>query len=122
MLAHDEQALFAARHQNVAALEEGIVAPAAAEARRVRANRYGVEEADLLGIEPVADVEHPEPALVIRLIDRVAHDIEIVVAGLVLGDVLAGEHRIVQLAHVPDQRAGAIHQTCLLYTSPSPRD
>src|SRR5690606_39937471 len=87
---------------------ERVVAPRAAEARRVGAVGHGVEVADLDGLERVADVDDAQPGLVVRLVHQVVADVQVVVAGLGGAEELAGELRVVQVLEVPDERTRAL--------------
>ena len=70
-----------------------------------------IEIADLFRMQPVGNVEDAQAADVVRLIHRVADQPEVVVGRLVLGDILAAEDRVLEIADVPDQRPGAVDKS-----------
>src|SRR2546426_12731650 len=70
-------------HRTDAALEEGVFPPRPLKTRLIGTDGMGIEEADLFGMQPIGDVEHPQAADVVRLVHRVADQPEVMVGRLV---------------------------------------
>ncbi len=88
------------------AREVGIDAPGSLEARPI-AGRVGVEEGHLTGHVEVGDVEDAQARGVVGLEDVVPLHVLVVVDRGPRGEVLADQLGVVQIGHVPDERACA---------------
>ena len=101
---HHKQPLTPTRHHHHPTLEERIVAPRPPERRQPRIIRHRIEEPDLHRILHIADVQHPQPAHQVRLVQPVPPHVLVVVDRPRLGEVLLQQQRVAQIGHVPDQR------------------
>ena len=84
----------------------------AVEAGRILfARGRGIEVGHQPGLDRITDIQDAETALVVRLVHQVSLDVQVVIAGLVVGDVFRGHNRVVEVGQVPDQRPGSLYRS-----------
>src|SRR5689334_3474531 len=105
-ITNHEETLPNADDTDRAVLEERIVVPRALETWRVLTG-IRVEEADLLRVHRIGDVEDAQPGTVVRLVHPVALHVQVVIARLRGPDVLLAHDGLLEVGHIEDHRARA---------------